>query len=285
MQNQILIKLLRYLIPNPGTLIAVGFLLFVYTAWAAPATQSTTPQVISYQGTLTDDAGQPITGNVDLTFRLYDQPTDGTALWTEAHIETNTVPVQDGLFHLSLGSLNPIPPTIWANAPLYLGIQIGNEAEMLPREAIGTVPFAMQSAVALTVPDRSIGSRHAQLSTGRAAATETINLTSTFQQIPGTVLTLAPETDQTYLITVVANLSVSDSTAIARLVVDEEVQSGSVILQSDEGWHRSCVSQTYLVDLSGGTSHTMEIQAVLHKGSAGIIWGTHTSITYLAVSQ
>ena len=153
MKTQILSKLHRQLIPNAGTLIVVALMLFAYTAWAAPSTPQATPGVISYQGTLTDSAGQPITDDVDMTFRLYDAPTDGSALWEEAHTAANAVPVQDGLFHVYLGSLTPISSTVWANSPLYVGVQVGSDAEMSPREALGAVPVAMY---ALTVPNGSI---------------------------------------------------------------------------------------------------------------------------------
>ena len=40
------------------------------------------PQTMSYQGLLTDTAGNPVAdGPVDLTFKLYDAATDGTLLW------------------------------------------------------------------------------------------------------------------------------------------------------------------------------------------------------------
>ena len=148
MKTQILTKLHRQLIPNAGTLIAVAFLLFAYTAWAAPSTPQATPGVISWQGTLTDSSGQPITGDVDMTFRLYDAPTGGSALWEEAHTAANAVPVQDGLFHVYLGSLTPISSTVWANSPLYVGVQVGGDAEMSPREELGAVPYAMRAGTA-----------------------------------------------------------------------------------------------------------------------------------------
>ena len=43
------------------------------------------PRTISYQGFLTDDAGAPLTGPVDITFRLFGQLADGTEAWSEVH--------------------------------------------------------------------------------------------------------------------------------------------------------------------------------------------------------
>jgi hypothetical protein len=106
--------------------------------------------LLSYQGYLTDTSGEPLHGDVDITFRLYSASSGGMALWTEAHTGQNAVPVTDGLFNVMLGSLTPIPDDVWSSGARYLGIQIGDDAEMTPRETIGSVPAA------LTVPDKAI---------------------------------------------------------------------------------------------------------------------------------
>jgi hypothetical protein len=141
-------NLTRYFIPNIGTLVLIALLLFAYRASAAPgsppAAPETTPGTISYQGMLNDAAGQPINGNTGITFRLYNAPTGATsaALWTEAHTGANAVPVSNGLFNVLLGGLNPIPASVWSNGSVYLGVQVGADAEMTPREVIGKVPYS-----------------------------------------------------------------------------------------------------------------------------------------------
>jgi hypothetical protein len=144
----------RHFIPNIGTLILMALMLLVYRASAAPngpAAPDATPGTISYQGMLNDAAGQPVNGNTNITFRLYSASTGGTALWTEAHTDANAVPVSNGLFNVLLGSLTPVPASVWSNANVYLGVQVGGDAEMSPREAVSVVPTAM------TVPDGAIG--------------------------------------------------------------------------------------------------------------------------------
>lgn len=155
-------RLVRYFIPNIGTLILVALMLFAYRASAAPALDpvgpppseapqtaptapDTTPGTISYQGMLNDAAGQPINGNTGITFRLYNTPIGPTtsALWIEEHTGPNAVPVSNGLFNVLLGSLNPVPASVWSNANVYLGVQIGNDAEMSPREIVSPVGAAM----------------------------------------------------------------------------------------------------------------------------------------------
>ncbi len=114
-------------------------------------TQNAIPGFIPYQGSLTDASGRPINGSINITFRLYSASTGGTALWTEAHTGSNTVPVQEGLFNVLLGSLKPIPSGVWNNSTLYLSVQVGSDAEMTPREPIGQVPYATTSQQALNI--------------------------------------------------------------------------------------------------------------------------------------
>jgi len=155
-------NLLRYLFPNIGTIVIVVLLLVAYRASAAPApgpaappppalpqtmptAPDATPGTISYQGMLNDAAGQPINGSTNITFRLYNTPTGATsaALWTEAHTGANAVPISNGLFNVLLGSLTPIPASVWSNANVYLGVQVGGDAEMTPREIVSPVGPAM----------------------------------------------------------------------------------------------------------------------------------------------
>ena len=60
---------------------------------------------MSFQGQLTDGAGNPVAdGPFDLTFRLYDDASDGMMLWEE----TQEVDVLRGLFNVILGSSNAL---------------------------------------------------------------------------------------------------------------------------------------------------------------------------------
>ncbi len=58
------------------------------------------PKLINYQGMLTDDTGEPLDGDFDLYFRIYNAPASGTMRWEEAH---SAVEVTDGLFNVILG--------------------------------------------------------------------------------------------------------------------------------------------------------------------------------------
>jgi hypothetical protein len=134
----------QLILSNAISMLIIISLFFTYQAVAAPNNAPAAPNmsmdVLSYQGTLVDSSGSPVTGNQDITLRIYNHATDPTPLWEEAHTGTNAVPVQNGLFNVMLGSLNPIPDSVWYEAELYLGIQVGTEDEMTPRELINLLP-------------------------------------------------------------------------------------------------------------------------------------------------
>jgi microcystin-dependent protein len=105
----------------------------------------TIPQIINYQGTLTDTSGSPVPdGQYGVVFNIYDVPTGGTPLWTEIWNNT-TVPVSTikGIFNVLLGANNTIPLSFFNDHTVtYLGIKVGNDSEMAPRQRISSVAYA-----------------------------------------------------------------------------------------------------------------------------------------------
>ncbi|MCB0124187.1 MAG: hypothetical protein KDE58_18155, partial [Caldilineaceae bacterium] len=125
------------------------------TAWASRLTETATvetmaaatiPSSFSYQGTLRDTTGALVTGPITLDLKLYTVPTGGTA----QHAESFNVNVRDGAFSVVVGDAGtPVNPAIFNNAQVYIGIAINGEAEMLPRQRLHPVPWAMQASTAL----------------------------------------------------------------------------------------------------------------------------------------
>lgn len=105
------------------------------------------PRTFSYQGTLRDATGKVINGTVDLTLRIYKVVTGGTALHTESF---DDVPVRAGVFNIVVGDAAPIAASVFDNFPLYLGISVNTDPEMLPRQRLHPVPYAMQATSAQT---------------------------------------------------------------------------------------------------------------------------------------
>src|SRR4030066_778057 len=79
------------------------------------------PKLISYQGVLKDASGNIVTGDFAMTFKIYNDPTGGSALWTEIQ---PAVAVANGLFNVQLGSITPIT-TVPFNRIHFLGITVG----------------------------------------------------------------------------------------------------------------------------------------------------------------
>lgn len=90
---------------------------------------------INYQGKLTDNASEPLSGTYTMAFRLYDVATGGTALDTDTH----TVEVTDGLFNTHID----FNQSYFDGGELWLGITVGSDSEMMPRYELSAVPYAL----------------------------------------------------------------------------------------------------------------------------------------------
>jgi len=90
---------------------------------------------INYQGKLTDNVSEPLSGTYTMTFRLYDVVTGGTALDTDTH----TVKVTKGLFNTHID----FNQSYFDGRKLWLGITVGSDSEMMPRYELSAVPYAL----------------------------------------------------------------------------------------------------------------------------------------------
>jgi hypothetical protein len=98
------------------------------------------PQTLSYQGVLTDAGGNPVVdGDYNLTFRLYETESGGTAIWTEEQ----TTSVVNGLFNVILGKSTSYP--IAFDKPYWLGITIDSGTELLPRIELTSSAYSLNS--------------------------------------------------------------------------------------------------------------------------------------------
>ena len=118
------------------------FIIFAILTLFASTAFSAVPEVINYQGSLSDNGGNPINATLNITFVLYDAEVAGSNLWQE----TQSVTVTNGQFSVQLGAdgLNPLDSTIFEN-PIFLGIQVDADAEMTPRQALSAVGYAFRS--------------------------------------------------------------------------------------------------------------------------------------------
>jgi hypothetical protein len=99
------------------------------------------PGQVNYQGLLLDEVGVPVTGPVDMVFRLFDSDSGGSPLWTESHA---AVDVLDGVYEVALGTTTPLLPALFVGATVYLEIEVETEV-MAPRQRLLAVPYALQA--------------------------------------------------------------------------------------------------------------------------------------------
>ena len=108
--------------------------------WLAPS-HALVPNMLSYQGYLTDPDGAPVNEVVNISFAIYTVSAGGTPQWTDSQ----SVNVSNGFFLVELGdAVNSFPIGLF-DTPLYLGIAVGADSEMSPRQAITSVGFAFKA--------------------------------------------------------------------------------------------------------------------------------------------
>uniref|UniRef100_A0A7V2ZMJ2 Uncharacterized protein n=1 Tax=Ignavibacterium album TaxID=591197 RepID=A0A7V2ZMJ2_9BACT len=128
--------------------ITIFFALLVVAMISGKIIAQGIPQTINFQGVLKDASGNIVSnGDYNITFKIYNAESGGTALWTE----TKLVNVVNGVFSTQLGSITPI--TLPFDVAYWLGVTVGSNPEMTPRTAFTSVPY---SRISLTVPDNSL---------------------------------------------------------------------------------------------------------------------------------
>ena len=92
------------------------------------------PQKISFQGRLIDaNTQKPVTAEKNFTFKIGD--------WIEEH---KNVQVSNGLYSVILGSINPIPLTLFNDWQANMKILLDGK-EMAPDIGMVSVPYAFQA--------------------------------------------------------------------------------------------------------------------------------------------
>ncbi len=133
-------------------------LIFIAACAIAHAQTASIPQLINYQGKLTDAQGQELaTAEYSLEFNIYDSPTAGTPVWGPQKFDGvagqghgSTVPVLRGYFNVILGPVDtagrPIVSACATGPNRVLGIKVNGGVEIQPRQQILSAPFAVSAA-------------------------------------------------------------------------------------------------------------------------------------------
>jgi hypothetical protein len=120
-----------------ATLVIIASMLFVFSLATADI-----PRLINYQGMLTDDSGNPLSGPHNLTFMIYDDTTGGNLEWSEVQ---NGVQVDNGLFNITLGRVTLLDLTF--DEQYWLEVQVG-DSDTMPRLKFTSVGYAYRASVA-----------------------------------------------------------------------------------------------------------------------------------------
>jgi hypothetical protein len=98
------------------------------------------PRKINYQARLASvSTGEPLAGTVNLTFRVYDVPSDGSVLWAESQTLSAD---SAGVVSAILGSITPMD--ISFDDAAWLEVEVEGEI-LLPRREIVSVPYAFHA--------------------------------------------------------------------------------------------------------------------------------------------
>jgi len=101
------------------------------------------PQIISYQGRLTDSNGEPVADDTYfIKFKIYGSPSGDDSLWWSG---IQAVPVTNGLFTYQLGLMEPLPDDLFIDSQRYLGITVESDTEISPRIRFGSSAFTHQA--------------------------------------------------------------------------------------------------------------------------------------------
>ncbi|HPI32163.1 MAG TPA: tail fiber domain-containing protein [candidate division Zixibacteria bacterium] len=125
------------------TLLAVAVVL----VGSALSGSAAVPQLVSYQGRLTDSFGAPVDTTVAMTFHIYNDSGGTIELWVEFQ---PSVVVQDGLFTVLLGAEETLGDSVFTGLVRYLGMQVGNGPVGRPLIPIGSVAYAYRALTADT---------------------------------------------------------------------------------------------------------------------------------------
>ena len=110
---------------------------------AAVFVQAEIPQMISYQGKVTDSSGMPVAdGNYIMRFQIYDAITGGSPLWDSA---PRMVSVSDGIFDIVLGQSPQDSIDLPFDQDYWLEITIGGDVQT-PRSPLGSTPYAYMAS-------------------------------------------------------------------------------------------------------------------------------------------
>jgi hypothetical protein len=119
--------------------LTIMLLAVVVLVLAVPALADI-PQLINFQGVLTDGSGTPIANQTrSVEFRIWNAAVGGASKWSETqNVTTNS----QGGFNVLLGSVSPIVDSVFWQPTRWLGIKVETDPEISPRAQIVSVAYS-----------------------------------------------------------------------------------------------------------------------------------------------
>ena len=127
------------------SLILPVLITLVVFAFSTPSSHADIPQVISYQGKVTDTSGNPVADDTyTMRFQIYDQLIGGSPLWDSGN---QSVALIDGIFSVMLGGTGQ--PALDLSFDDDYWLQVSFQADVqTPRRRLGSVGYAYMAEMA-----------------------------------------------------------------------------------------------------------------------------------------
>jgi len=122
-----------------------AIVMLLAAALCCGSVRAAVPHEINYQGYLTSPGGAPVNTTVSIVFSLYDDPALSGP--HQLYTETQSVPVVNGVFNVLIGPQQAAQFALLAfDVPYWLGVTVGSDPEMTPRQPIAAGAYAIRSA-------------------------------------------------------------------------------------------------------------------------------------------
>jgi len=143
---------------------SIFFVLSFLIIWSSVSAE--TPQIISFQGKVTESGSPVADGTYNMRFRIYNVPTGGSELWNSG---LQTVPVTGGIFNVLLGE-SPMPTLDLPFDEDYWLMVTFDGINQTPRQRLGSVCYAYMAS-GLVAGTEVVGS----VTSGTSAAIKATN--------------------------------------------------------------------------------------------------------------
>jgi len=118
-------------------------ILFAFLIFSISASHAEIPQVLNYQGKVTDTGGVPVAdGDYSMTFTIYDAEVSGTSLWSSGAM---TVSVSGGVFSVLLGDTGQPALSLDFDEDYWVEVDIDGDVQS-PRMRIGSGGYAYMAS-------------------------------------------------------------------------------------------------------------------------------------------